>query len=64
MKWWQWEKGENRKLTKKKKEGVVEDLIQELKLKMETFSKHILNARWQYQQYQETPPPPDTAVSA
>lgn len=64
VKWWQWEKGDNRKLTKVKKEGLVEDLIEAFKVKMETFSKHLFNTRWQYHQYKVVSgnPPPGAAV--
>lgn len=64
VKWWQWEKGDNRKLAKVKKEGLVEDLIEAFKVKMETFSKHLFNTRWQYHQYKVVSgnPPPGTAV--
>ena len=62
--WWQWEMGENHRLTKVKKESVTEGLVEAFESKMGMLSKHLFNAKWQYDQYKALAedPPGDTAV--
>ncbi|KAJ8050271.1 hypothetical protein HOLleu_03406 [Holothuria leucospilota] len=67
MKWFRWETKEFdydggliRRMTKVHKNGTLHQLIEELKMEMVPFSKHLFNASWQWRQYdhvsKNTPP--------
>jgi len=53
--WWKWENvafnATSSRLTKVRKETSFKDLIEDLKVDLTPFSRHLLNAKWQFQQY-------------
>ena len=54
--WFQWENVKTGTLTclrKVKKESTFEGLVETLRKDLDTFSYHLFNARWQWQQYKE-----------